>query len=340
MARFIGLAASSVRVRPRSGQAQSDLYSFLLNEIYATTDAETQQALRELSLAPRDHGRLLRTLQSPETSARIAAEAMRVGMLTAGPEGDLELHPLLRQFLQQQCIDAGPDVVDAAVERLWNLLRADERWDDLFDLAVAAQRPQRLTILLRESGDKLLSTGRAASLRKWITYAKEQGADDWVIPMAEAKLAIREGSFGRARMFALGAVDRATDEEDVAQSWCIAGQAAHMQGDEDAALAYYRTASMHATSTSLQRVARWGRFVSSVDAESPDAEVALTEIVADQATSTTAIVDRWNAQLLYEIRVGEFDLFMMHEPLLKLSISSRIQFVELPFVASTPARSG
>ena len=35
---FIGLAASSVRVRPRSGQAQSDLYSFLLNEIYATTD--------------------------------------------------------------------------------------------------------------------------------------------------------------------------------------------------------------------------------------------------------------------------------------------------------------
>ena len=92
---FIGLAASSVRVRPRSGQAQSDLYSFLLDEIYATTDAETQHALRELSLAPRDHGRLLRALQSAETSVRIEAEAMRVGMLTAGPEGDLELHPLL-----------------------------------------------------------------------------------------------------------------------------------------------------------------------------------------------------------------------------------------------------
>ena len=117
------------------------------------------------------------------------------------------------------------------------------------------------------------------------------------------------------------------------------GQAAHMQGDEDAALAYYRTASRHATSTSLQRVARWGRFVSSVDAESPDAEVALTDIVADQTTGTTAIVDRWNAQLLYEIRVGGIRSLHDARAAAELSISSRIQFVEPPFVASTRVRS-
>ena len=302
---FISLAAGAEHGALRSGDAQTDLYDFLLDEIFAATEVDVQHALRELALAPRDHGQLLRALHTPESSTRIAAEAIRVGMLTQGPLGELELHPLLRRFLQRQCLDAGPEAINAAVGRLWPVLHEDRRWDDLFDVIVAAETPQRLPLLLRECADELLSTGRAASLRRWITYADECGVDDWIVCLAEAKLTIRKGSFGRARMFALEAVERAaSNTEDLALAWCIAGQAAHLQGDEESALSYYRTASTLAASPQLQRIARWGRFVSSVDAESPDAAIALKEIATDQAPGTTALVDRWNAQLLYEIRVG------------------------------------
>jgi ATP/maltotriose-dependent transcriptional regulator MalT len=112
------------------------MYDYLATEIYLASDEQVQHALRELAMAPREHGWLLRQLHEPSDAQRIEHEAVRLGMLTEGPSGVLELHPLLQEFLQRQCFEAGPEVIDSAFLRLSEILVTNERWDQAFVLLV------------------------------------------------------------------------------------------------------------------------------------------------------------------------------------------------------------
>jgi ATP/maltotriose-dependent transcriptional regulator MalT len=303
---FVSLAAGLDDSHVREAVAQTTMYDYVATEIYLAAEAEVQRALRELALAPREHGWLLRQLHDREAARRIENEAVRLGMLAEIPGGALELHPLLQDFLQRQCYEAGPEAIDSAFSRMWSILLAHERWDEAFMLLVRARRPQHLPELLRLSLEKMLAAGRSASLRRWISFARENELEDPIVGLAAAELAVRGGQFARAEVLALEAA-QSTDSkpsDDAAWGWCIAGQAAHLQSNEDDAITYFRKASELADAEPLQRLARWGEFVALVDLESDGAKDALESIISQTTADISSVVARWNAQLLFELRLG------------------------------------
>jgi len=303
---FVSLAAGLDDAHVREAVARATMYDYLATEVYLAADKQVQDALRQLALAPREHGWLLRRLHNQEDARWIEREAIRLGMLAEGADGALELHPLLQGFLQRQCFEAGSEVIEVAFLSLWEILLNHERWDEAFVLLVRARRPQYLTTLLRASLEKLLSAGRSASLRRWITFARENELEDLIVSLADAELAVRDGQFARAEVIALEAAHSgdAVSKEDIARGWCVAGQAAHLQSHEEDAIQYFRRAYATTESEPVQRIARWGEFVALVDLESDDAENALKSIVAQTTADISSVVSRWNAQLLFELRLG------------------------------------
>ena len=162
---FVALAAGTDDAHVREAVTRATMYDYLATEIYLAADEHVQKALRDLSLSPREHGWLLRQLHAPKEAMRIEREALRLGMLTEGADGLLELHPLLQDILKRQFTDADPDVLEAAFMKLWNVLVKHQRWDEAFALLVRADRPGYLPDLLTVALDKLLLAGRSASLR-------------------------------------------------------------------------------------------------------------------------------------------------------------------------------
>lgn len=303
---FIALAAMNDDITMPRSDARGGLYEFLASEIFASVDLEVQLALREVALAPRHHGSLLRRLHPVEAAIRIQEEAFRVGMFSEGADSEGELHPLLQQFLVHRCLDATPEAVDEAVARLWDILIQDQLWDDAFAVLARARRPQHLPHLLSRALDPLLEMGRSMSLRRWIDFALAHEVDDPIVKLAEAELALRSGTLARAEAIATEAAEGFKGLPDrAARSWCIAGQAAHLLSEEEVAIDHFRRAADVAVSPDVRQVARWGELVSSVDLELENAEVILREVVKNEPPGPAGLVKKSNAQLLYELRFGD-----------------------------------
>lgn len=302
----ISLAAINNEFEMPESVARGALYEFLASEIFLSIDIQAQQALLEVALAPSRHGSLLRRLHPPAAAAAIHDEAVRVGILNEGSDGEGELHPLLQQFLLRRSLEVSAVFINQAVTRLWTILSAEQRWDDAFAVLARARRPQHLPLLLHRALDPLLETGRAMSLRKWIDFALTHEIDDPIVKLAEAELALRSGALGRAEAIATEAAEGLEALPDrSARSWCIAGQAAHLQNQEETAIDHFRKAADRAESPDMRQVARWGQLVSSVDLELGDAESIMREVVANEAHGPAGVVKRANAQLLYELRFGD-----------------------------------
>lgn len=303
---FISLAAMSTGFEMPESAARGSLYEFLASEIFLSINTEAQHALLEVALAPSRHGLLLRRLHPSPSAAAIHDEAVRVGILNEGSHGDSELHPLLQQFLLRRGSEVGAVFIDQAVTRLWNILLVEQRWDDVFTILARARRPQHLPLLLHRALDPLLETGRTVSLRKWIDFALVHEIDDPIVKLAEAELAWRSGTLGRAEAIATEAADGFEAFPDrSARSWCIAGHAAHLQNQEETAIDHFRRAAETAESPDMRQAARWGQLVSSVDLELDDAESVMREVVANEVQGPAGLVKKAHAKLLYELRFGD-----------------------------------
>lgn len=305
---FIGLAAMHDEITMPRSDARGGLYEFLASEVFASVDLHAQAALREVALAPRLHGSLIRRLHPIGAAVRIEEEAFRVGMFSESADNEGELHPLLQQFLLRRCLDMPHEAVDRAAARLWDILCEDQLWDDAFAVLTRARRPQLLPQLLHRALDSLMEVGRSASLRRWIDFALAHEIDDPIVKLAEAELALRSGMLARAEALGTEAAEGFKDLPDrAARSLCIAGQAAHLQSQEEVAIAHFKRASQVAVSSDARQVARWGELVSSVDLELENAESVMYEVVRNEPSGPAGLVKKSNAQLLYELRFGNLE---------------------------------
>jgi LuxR family maltose regulon positive regulatory protein len=302
---FIALAALNDDITVPPSDLPSGSYEFLANEIFFSVDEDVQDALREIALAPRNHASLLRRLHPYDTAIRIQDESVRVGILSEAGDAQIELHPLFQQFLLKRSHDASTEAVDHAVARVWEVLTEDRLWDDAFAVLAAARRPQLLPQLFDRALDPLLEMGRTMSLRRWIDFAVANDIDAPIVKLAEAELALRAGTLTRAEAIATEAAGEFGGISDrAARSWCIAGQAAHLQSQEEVAIEYFRRATSAAESAEVRQVARWGELASSVDLELENAELVMRDVVANESTDPAGLVRRSNAQLIYELRFG------------------------------------
>ena len=119
-------------------------------------------------------------------------EGVRLGFLTARA-GALELHPLLRTFLDAKSRErTGENEADA--EPLARHLAGVGLWDDAFIL-VDRFFSEDLFVTLLESGLRgMLAEARLATLAVWLELGESRQVDAPIIDLAQAEIAFHAGS--------------------------------------------------------------------------------------------------------------------------------------------------
>ena len=105
----LGLAALSSSPPPEL-TATPHLYGFFAEEIYQRIDPSLRRALCELALYDVGGRRLALQLLRPEEAQRVVQAGVDSGFLTEAADGRLDMHPLLRTFLERKLDEDDLDI--------------------------------------------------------------------------------------------------------------------------------------------------------------------------------------------------------------------------------------
>ncbi len=303
----IALAARLPILTAPEAALPADLHEFFAEELFHSLDVQTQTELELLALVgplPRVAlGRLLRRKQVDD----FVSSAEQAGFVT-GPSGlDIEMHPLLKNFLLTKVQTDEPGL--SLISRALDFLVKDQRWDDAFETAIRFRQRQRVIAIVTDATAALLSTGRVEALTAWIKQAREIGVDAPELDVAAAECAFRSGRHYEALGLALTAAgDLEAGKADLAaHALTIAGRSAHTLSDEEAAYAHYLRARALARSRTTRRVAGWGLLSCALDMETDDARGLLDELAADSDGTPRDVVAQAIRRLNLGARFGKLE---------------------------------
>ena len=304
----IGLAALSRAPLLLDGQdLPAALHDYFAEELYATLQPETRDAVCYLALSPT----ITRTSASDilgDTAAHVLEEATHVGFFVPRDPGALELHPLLRAFLLRKLDELAPKDLAQAVTRTSAALIRSESWDDAYSLLSRFVRFDLLDDLLAASLVSLTSQGRLPTLRRWVDQGRAEGLESPLLDLAEAELCFRQGLWARAETLARDAA-RILGHASALTSSALyrAGQCRYFMDEGADALEYFRDAQQAAQNDADARNALWGQFIAAIEMEDPDAPRLLQEYEAVGSQTRDSAVRVANGALMLAIRTGGID---------------------------------
>jgi ATP/maltotriose-dependent transcriptional regulator MalT len=328
----IGLAALTDEFELPEGSLPDSLYEYFAEELYQAASPEVQRGLCRLALAP-SLGEGVAEFLLEQTAGEVLAEGVRLGFLTAR-SGTLELHPLLRTFLDTKTReDIGES--EAAAERLARHLGKLELWDDAFTL-VDRFFSQSLFITLLEGGFRAtLAEARLATLARWLEIAHSRRVDAPIIDLAEAEIVFHQGQRQKAEALATRAARGLGEAHQMlSRAFYLAGMSAHLDYYNERARVHCDRALACATTLTDRRDAVWGQLNVSLDLEGSDVNELLDDLIGlDDGSATSEVrlivarfqvsVRRTNVQGLREAFESVEDLLpRVSDPYLRSSFYS------------------
>lgn len=269
---MIGLAATS-GITPPDLESEPRLLEFFADEIFNRLDVDTQEFVASLAVYETEARRLaIRRLPELERQALIA-RAMNAGLLSqTGPE-TVEIHPLIRTFLEHRVlVNRWNEVRDVASSIAEELLTS-RAWDEAYGLIERFGLNELLPELIRLSVDELLASGRTQTIEHWTAAAL---TDDSAIQLARSEVALRSGRYYEAEALArLAASERVGDP--AATALLVAGRAAHVAAREQEAATYYQEALNLATGDACRLRAELGLIQAGLELE----DLAVLERLAE-----------------------------------------------------------
>jgi DNA-binding CsgD family transcriptional regulator len=223
----------------------------------------------------------------------------RVGFVEVNADR-LEVHPLLRDFLEQQLRRTKFDsVVDSAV----TALAAAEVWDEAFDVAVRFDSNKTLPKLVERAWQPLLEEGKLTTLARWISVIRTRHLTSDSVDLAEAQVALRQGRSQTAEFLALRVARTSTVANQKANAYSVAGSAAHI-ASKSRAFDHYAEALNLSSDLRITRQAKIGQFLSALEFQPERAQELFNGLEnaldADPTTSLRLLAYR----VMYERRTG------------------------------------
>ena len=254
-----------------SGAAPPDLvtaphlYNFFAEEIYRRIDRRTRRALCEMALYDVAGRSLALAALRPDEAERVIRVAIDRGFITVPRGASLEMHPLLRSFLERKLREESRGKLHDLVGRVARTLMQHELWDEAFSVIDRFEETGLLSELIESSLERMLSSGRSATLKNWMKNAPQTSPP---VRLAAAELAFREGRFHESEALASLAVrDANNDGELEARAHIVAGRAAHAASREDEAFRCYQQARHSTASVELRRIAMHGELAVAIELE-------------------------------------------------------------------------
>jgi ATP/maltotriose-dependent transcriptional regulator MalT len=264
----IGLAALTDEFNLPEGGLPHALYDYFAEELFQAAEPDIQEGLCRLALAP-SLGEGVAEFLLGNDAAEVISVGVRLGFL-AMRLGNIELHPLLRAFLDTKTREL-PGIQDDAKQLAFHLAEQGS-WDDAFTL-VELYFSERLFVEILELGlSTMLAEARTATLARWVELAEDQKVDSPIVDLAEAEMAFHQGDRRKSKALALRAARGFGDDHRMAsRAYYIAGTSARMDYEVSDAGSYFARALSTATTASERRDAISGELVVSLDLGLPNA---------------------------------------------------------------------
>lgn len=302
----IGLAALTGELKLPDEELPAALYDYFAEELYQTAEPTVRWGLCQLAAAPLITPDLAEFLFGAETGALILEHGVRLGVITRAAGGRLDLHPLLRSFLAAKFEERGEKATRRVVDDLARFYLGRAEWDAAFALAERFAAHDLLIDLVELAMQELLSEGRLSTLSRWLEYANERPIDSPILDLAEAEIALLQGSYPRAEALALQSVRRLTEAHPLAsRAFGTAGRSAHLDNRHNEALTYHAEARRLASTTDDARNAIWGKFVACVQIERYDAPAALVEFRGITSEGPDDLLRAATGELILATRGGD-----------------------------------
>jgi LuxR family transcriptional regulator, maltose regulon positive regulatory protein len=267
----LGLAAMSSSPPPEL-TATPHLYGFFAEEIYQRIDPGIRRALSELALYDVGGRRLALQELRPDDAQRVVEVGVDSGFLTESADGRLDMHPLLRSFLERKLEEENPDVKRSIVSAAVQNMIENSMWDEAVQIAQRHQ-PALIEQLLPLALEPLLSSGRANTLARWLSDVPRESPAARVL---SAELAFSEGRFYESEaLAALVSNDPEAAKPLSVRARLIAGRAAHAASREIEAANHYRAARDAADTVDHKRLAAFGELGAAIEIESDEAHTLI-----------------------------------------------------------------
>ena len=294
----LGLA-SMAQTPPPDFSGAPHLYGFFAEEIYQRIDRSVRRVLCELALYDVDGRRLAVEQLRPDEAERVVRAGIDNGFLTETTDVRLEMHPLLRAFLDQKLREKGPKVVRRVVARVVDNLIQHELWDEAFELTQRFSDVSTLSRLLEAASVSMLTAGRVPTLREW---SRDASTDEPIVRLVNAEIAFREGRFHEAQaLAALAAEDPGSDPDLLARAHLLGARSAHVASHEEEAGVLYARARAVADSAKLRQIAALGELLVAIELEREDASHLLHDFGSEELVDPTERVILADRKLSYEI---------------------------------------
>jgi LuxR family maltose regulon positive regulatory protein len=272
----IGLAALAEESSLPDEQIPHELYDFFAEELYRAADPVVQQSSCELALLPVITSELAQALLGGERASAALSDGVRIGIFNP-TANRFDLHPLLREFLQEKLVQEGRLSVDLIL-KAGRALVAAQHWDETFSVIERFGVLQLYDALLREAVTSILAEGRLSTLERWLAWGDGQGLCSATHVLAKSELALRQGRYASAETLALHSLDRFRNDPALSfRALCCAGHSAHFASRDDAGLRYYKQARAVAMAPDDAKRALWGQFMCAFDLEEESTDSVLDE---------------------------------------------------------------
>ena len=302
----LGLAALSGGSLDNS-ELSASLSDYFAQELYNAVEPGVQWGLCQLALAPVITRALAESLFGRETAQLILDHATHIGVLTQSEQETFELHPLLRPFLEARGSDFGDAQIRAVLFKIGRFLIDARDWDAAFSLIDQTGMSDLMPDLLKAATAEMLSTGRLATLSRWLEYAAKHKVRASAFDLARASVAFREARYHEAELLAVDAARQgllADDKPFVSAAYSVAGHSAHFATREERALDHYRNAEQFSGNAAQLRDALWGQLLCALDLDDADAQEALARLESTGADSEDDHVRLATGHLFVALRQG------------------------------------
>lgn len=250
------------------------LHSYFADEIFRAAAPSVRRLLVTLLPYPTlDEGTVRHNLRGSRDHGALR-DGVDLGFLTRAPDGSLDLHPLLRDFLETKARDL-PNY-ESLYLSAFNDLVERRRWDDAFDVAVHLKRPALTERLLEAALACMLDANRLTTLTEWIAFGTSAGGATPMVALADAAVASRNGRYGRSEARALFAAQNlGPTSAHVSRAYALASEAARLGLRDREAVSHAKTSEEHAASPDDLRRAIWAQLLAVSQSEGSGVEELL-----------------------------------------------------------------
>lgn len=277
-------ALSKERILPRVAEGTA-LYDYFAEELFQAAPEDVQRGLLAVTPYPTLTSEIVAAALG-QTAATTCDSAISLGLLSRYDESLVELHPLLREFLE---LKLGRDANrEQIVESAFSTLLELGRWDDAHTLIDRFDEQDLYDPLLESALPALLAEHRIATLQEWASRALAQARVCPVAEVAAAEVDLRLGALEDSVTRATHAARNLEGSVYLSRAYAVAAEAAHFLMQPDRSLESARLAEQHATTPADARRAVWAHLTASTDfeVEDPLDLVARFETVADQSVDS------------------------------------------------------